>query len=162
MSERNWAKIARARAAGCKIPIIAWEEARRAGIPYYAVCAFLEHESYGGKNVFGHDVMKCHTHIKGQKVTEERYKAYKKARPTCGMQGVGPMQLTWYSFQDKADAMGGCWKRRINVRVGCQLIAAYRKEGNSWHEVAKRYNGSEEYADYHDRLMDKWRRIIRD
>jgi len=24
-----------------------------------------------------------------------------------GMQGVGPTQLTWYAFQDQADALGG-------------------------------------------------------
>jgi hypothetical protein len=159
-SQRALGKIVKARTAGCKRPVIAWGEAERARIPYYVLCAFLEQESSGGKNVFGHDAMKCSADIKGKHVTKRRYEEYKGRRSTCGMQGVGPMQLTFHTLQDEADAMGGCWKPRINIRYGAGLLADYLEQEGSWHAAAKRYNGSEEYANRNDELRRKWRELI--
>jgi hypothetical protein len=160
--ERAAQKIVKARAAGCKRPIVAWTEAARAGVPYYVLCAYLEQESSGGMNVFGHDQMRCSDEIKGMRVTKRRYEAYKQRRPTCGMQGVGPMQLTFHSLQDEADALGGCWRPRINIRYGVGLISAYKEENGSWHDAAKRYNGSEEYADRNDLLRRRWKAALGD
>jgi hypothetical protein len=159
--QRVAAKIVKARTAGCKRPIIAWTEAERAGVPYYILCAFLEQESSGGRNVFGHDSMNCSDDIKGKRVTKARYEEYKRQRPTCGMQGVGPMQLTFHSLQDEADALGGCWKPRINIRYGAGLIADYHNESGSWHDAAKRYNGSEDYAVRNDELRHKWKALLK-
>ena len=43
------------------------------------------------------------------------------------MNGVGPMQLTWYTLQDQADALGGCWKVGPNIRVGCEYLSGLIK-----------------------------------
>lgn len=38
------------------------------------------------------------------------------------MQGVGPMQLTYYTFQDDADRLGGAWRLMPNMRVGFRTV----------------------------------------
>lgn len=138
------AMILRARRAGIVNPIIAHNEARRAGIPYAVLCAVLEQESAGGHNVFGHDDVR--NPIKGGKVTKARYLEYKRYRNMgLGMQGVGPMQLTYYGYQDLADRLGGCWKVRYNIRVGANKIAKdMRRYG--LYSALKAYNGSDAYA----------------
>ena len=61
------------------------------------------------------------------------------------MQGVGPCQLTWFSFQDDADKLGGCWKPQVNMRVGFQRLASLvRTHGDS--VGARMYNGSGDAA----------------
>jgi hypothetical protein len=162
----NLTKIVRARRAGIVRPRRAFIEAARAGIPFYVLCAFLEQETAGGHNIFGHDAMRCGSDIRGRRVTRRRYKRYLRKRgPTCtsgcGCQGVGPLQITYYSLQDEADQLGGCWKPRINLRYGAMLLADYRKVLGSWHAAAARFNGSEEYADRNDALRDKWEQIIK-
>jgi hypothetical protein len=160
LSGRALAQVSKAKLAGCRLPVIAWNEAHRAGIPFHILCAFLEQESSGGMNVFGHDPMRCSEDIQGRSVTKRRYETYRSNRERCGMQGVGPMQLTFHTLQDGADAMGGCWKPKINVRFAAQLLDGYRKETGSWHEAAKRYNGSEAYAVKNDLLREKWRVLL--
>ena len=154
-------RINRARDAGCLRPVTAFIEARKAGIAFYILCAFLEQESSGGLNVFGHD----NTIFAGAgKVTKSKYLAYLKERDAIPgqrrMQGVGPLQLTWYEFQDGADELGGCWKPRINIRYGATLLANYRKSLGSWFDAAERYNGSREYAVRNEELREKWRKVI--
>src|SRR4051812_2834819 len=98
-------------------------EAKAAKIPLSYALASVEKESGRGYNVFGHDAVR--NPIKGGAVTKERYLAYKKYRKQgLGMQGVGPLQLTWWETQDQADALGGCWKPKYNLRVGLQMVAA--------------------------------------
>lgn len=160
LSGRAVAQISKATLAGCKRSAIAWNEAKRAGLPFNILCAFLEQESSGGMNVFGHDPMRCSEDIMGQRVTKRRYEAYKADRERCGMQGVGPMQLTFHTLQDAADEMGGCWKPKINIRFAAQLLVSYRKETGSWHDAAKRYNGAEAYAVKNDALREKWRVLL--
>ena len=67
-------------------------------------------ETSGGANIFGHDT----TIFAGAgEVTKSKYLAYKKQRGPKGeggMQGVGPLQLTFFTLQDEADDRGGCWK----------------------------------------------------
>ena len=113
---------------------------RAADIPFYVGCAFLVQETGGGRNVFGHDP----TVFAGAgKVTREKYLAYKHVRQHTGeMQGVGPMQLTWWSYQDRADRLGGAWRPYPNMLVGFRQLAALHDATGSWRAAAHDYNGS--------------------
>jgi hypothetical protein len=151
----------RARLNGVKIRVRAWREARRARIELAALCAFLEKESSGGENVFRHDIS---VFSGAGGVTKPKYLAYKRERDALlpngprRMQGVGPMQLTWWEFQDRADELGGCWRPGVNVRAGCEVIADLRRQGLGWWHVAKRYNGTDAYANDFVEKLRKWRR----
>lgn len=148
-----------ARANGCVVPVIAWNAATATGIPYWAVCAFLEQESAGGHNVFGHDP----GWFSGAgEVTAEKYAAYKAGRAQHNAQGVGPMQLTWPPYQDQADSLGGCWQPRFNVLTGCQILAGFIADGDTWHEAAHRWNGSETYAVQMDAKFTRWQALLKD
>jgi hypothetical protein len=129
----------------------------QAGIPFYVACSFLVQETGGGRNVFGHDP----TIFSGAgEVTEEKYLAYRAERDATGKyQGVGPMQLTYGPFQDMADQAGGCWKPYVNMLIGFQILAGYRREGD-WHYAAKRYNGSESYAVEMDARFAEWKQLL--
>jgi hypothetical protein len=134
-------RVARARRHGIVHPLWALLEARRAGVPYSLACALLMRESGGGRNVFGHDPTIC---VGWGAVTRAKYRLYLSERKRSGnrlMQGVGPLQLTWWSTQDAADREGGCWKWRPNVRVGLRSLAALIREHGHWAGIA-RYNGS--------------------
>jgi len=132
-------RVDAARRAGCTMADAARRATRDAGIPYYVGCAFLLQESGGGRNVFGHDP----TVFAGAgEVTRSKYLAYKKVRQRTGlMQGVGPMQLTWYSYQDRADRLGGAWKPYANMLVGFRHLAALHRSTGSWTTAAHEYNG---------------------
>jgi hypothetical protein len=136
---RNVALAVKANRRGAKYSLRIVLECRRANIPVSLGFAFIEQES-GFRNVFGHDPV-ANT-VKGGKVTRSRYREYLRQRKAGrGMQGVGPAQLTWYEFQDQADALGGCWVPRHNIRVGFALVASLVKQ----HGMAKgieKYNGS--------------------
>lgn len=98
------------------------------GLPLAAAAALLEQESGGGRNVFGSDgVPTGGAYVKGAEVTEQSYRAYRRALAagTAGQQGVGPCQLTAVGFQDQADQLGGCWVPRANCTVGFRLLAGY-------------------------------------
>jgi hypothetical protein len=60
--------------------------------------------------------------------------AWRTAGPTGrgGMQGVGPAQLTYYSYQDDADKEGGCWKPRQNIRIGLRLLKSNIRRLGEW------------------------------
>lgn len=157
-------KIARARRAGIRIPVVAFVAARRAGIPYWMACAFLMQESGGGQNVFGHDPT---IFVGAGEVTKKKYLQYKAERIRTGkMQGVGPMQLTWWEYQDQADALGGCWRPYYNCLVGFKIIRKYLDSGMSAQQAATRYNGSGPQAEAYGRRMvdrfEEWRNIILD
>lgn len=142
---------------------IIWE-ARRVGLPLSYAMASLEKESAKGLNVFGHDPVK--NPIKGGPVTESRYRAYKRYRQQgLGMQGVGPMQLTYYTIQDDADHQGGCWKPAINMRVGFKLIKTLIDQHHGRiHEAIKAYNGvgpaAEAYADDWAKKQAHWHKYL--
>jgi hypothetical protein len=112
-------------------------EARRAGIPVSLGFALVEQES-GFRNVFGHDPT---IYVGAGKVTKSKYLAYKRARGTRHMQGVGPCQLTWWQTQDAADALGGCWVPRHNIRQAFATLARNIK-ANGLHDGVRAYNGS--------------------
>jgi hypothetical protein len=133
-------------------------EARAAGISPALALAMLEQES-GGKNVFGHDPT---IYVGAGTVTKDKYIAYRAKRRASGnrlMQGAGPLQLTWWEFQDGADALGGCWVVKYNLRYGYRRLAILIKQYGTWIGV-ERYNGSGPNAQayrrsVHDRY-NKW------
>lgn len=115
------AKIARAH--GFHYTRTIAKEAQRAGLDYDLAFALVQQESGDGSNVFGHDPT---IFVGAGKVTRRKYQAYKRQRGDHGqggMQGVGPVQLTYYTFQDRADQLGGCWRGSRNIRVGFQDLA---------------------------------------
>ncbi len=145
--------IERLRGGGIVMPKACVAEAARAGLRLELAAALLEKESAGGHNVFGHDRDRSGKYIfpardGSVKVTKELYLQYKRRRVASGdkaMQGVGPCQLTWFSFQDDADKLGGCWKPQVNMRVGFQRLASLvRTHGDS--VGARMYNGSGDAA----------------
>jgi hypothetical protein len=79
------------------------------------------------------------------------------------MQGVGPLQLTWWATQDAADKIGGCWVPKNNIRIGFHLLASLIKNYDTKGGV-RRYNGAgpraEAYADSVLARRDKWHRRL--
>jgi len=153
-------KILKARANGIKIPYRAMLASEKTGLPFPALCAVLEKESAGGMNVFGHDPT---IYAGAGTVTKEKYLAYKARRGPQGrggMQGVGPMQLTWYSYQDQADAIGGCWKPLPNMIVGARLLKSYWDASHNWVTVGTRYNGAVSYGQDLAAKVRKWENLL--
>jgi hypothetical protein len=148
-----------AAANGNKIPYQTMRAADITGVPFHVLCAFLEQESAGGKNIFGHDP----TIFAGAGyVTKKKYLAYKAERKRTGkMQGVGPMQLTWFTFQDEADALGGCWRPIYNVQVGARIICDYYKTSKNWAAVGQAYNGSARYGQEIVVKINKWAKLLK-
>ncbi len=155
-------RVQAARRAGCTMAQTARRATRAADIPLYVGCAFLVQETGGGRNVFGHDP----TVFAGAgKVTRSKYLAYRHVRRRTGeMQGVGPMQLTWWSYQDRADRLGGAWKPYPNMVVGFRHLAALHHATGSWRSAAHEYNGggamATAYADQMSRRFDRMRSAI--
>lgn len=120
------------------------DEASKAGLPISLGFALAEQETTTCRNVFGHDPVR-NPAPKGGKVTKDRYLAYKRWRKQgLGMQGVGPLQLTWYATQDAADRLYkgfGCAVVRYNLRVGFRTLAALIRT-YGYVDGIRRYNGS--------------------
>lgn len=142
--------VSRYKRAGMLYPVRTAMAAKEAALEQSIAASILIQESGGGHNVFGHDP----TIFGGAGVvTEAKYRAYKAERRKSGnklMQGVGPCQLTYYTYQDEADAIGGCWRILCNMRIGFHLLAEHiRKDG--LHAGIAAYNGTgpaaEHYAD---------------
>lgn len=120
--------------------------AAKAGLDLAVAAAMLEKESGGGDNVFGND---AGTTVKGGPVTEARYKAY-LADVRAGRSnrnGVGPTQLTYGPFQDRADARGGCWRWEVNLAVGFEILAGYVRECGV-RDAGALYNGGKRYDQF--------------
>lgn len=147
------------RAAGARYEQAIVRESRRHGVPVSLICAVLEAET-GFRNVYGHD--KVRNPIKSPPrgllaVTAANYRQYlHHRRQGLGNQGVGPMQLTSPHLQDRADALGGCWKTAPNIRVGVEYLAANIQRLGLYKGVAA-YNGSTAYADKVLPLEKRWR-----
>jgi hypothetical protein len=151
----------RAKAHGARFSLRIIIEARRAGLPVSLGFALVEQES-GFANTFGHDP----TIFAGAgTVTKAKYLAYKAKRGANGrggMQGVGPCQLTFYTYQDRADKLGGCWVARHNIHVAfTDLAAMVAKHGES--KGLAVYNAGEagwrngrEYAHSVQQRQAKW------
>lgn len=133
--------VALLRAHGVVNPLYTLQAAGKAKLPLAYALACIEKETGKGHNVFGHDPT---IYVGAGTVTRAKYTAYKRARVASGnrmMQGVGPCQLTWWSTQDAADRIGGCWHPLYNMTVGFTALAALiRKYGPE--KGAAAYNGS--------------------
>jgi hypothetical protein len=133
--------VPKLRRVGIKMPFRMLAAAHKTAIPPSLAASVLMQETSGGANVFGHDP----TIFAGAgKVTKAKYSAYKKQRGPKGhggMQGVGPLQLTFYAFQDEADERGGCWKPYVNMLVGFEHLADDIRR-NGLHAGVKAYNSS--------------------
>jgi hypothetical protein len=135
----------RLRRNGIKIPLRLIAAAARAKCPLADACAMLMMETGGGTNEYGHDPVR--NPIKSPPggallVTEKNYLAYRHYRVLgYGMQGVGVAQLTWYSFQDQADAYGGCWKIDAQLRVALEHLTALIRRYGEW-GAFRAYNGT--------------------
>lgn len=126
--------------------------------------AILLQETGGGRNVFGHDPYIKPTRLlnwlKGRKVTRARYAYYKRQRRRGhGMQGVGPMQLTWFSFQDTADAKGGSWRPYVNMQVGFGILAAHIAGKEMFDGVASYNGGGQAANDYARQVLHRRERV---
>lgn len=150
--------IQKLRKLGIVIPVRMLKATREAGLPISLAASVLTQESGGGHNVWGHDPTifvggydAKNKHNYGPNVTKNGYLAYKAQRGSAGqygMQGVGPCQLTYFAFQDKADEAGGCWDVLANMRVGFQSLAAnIRRDG--LHAGVAAYNGSGPAAEHY-------------
>jgi hypothetical protein len=152
----------RARRHGARHALRIAREARRAGLDPALAFALVERES-DFRNVFGNDPVRS-PQVRGEPVTRGGYLRYRELRDRGhGPQGVGLTQLTWPSFQDEADGMGGCWKTRTQLRVGFRVLAGHiRARGE--HDGVAAYNGTgpraERYADEVLRLRARWERIL--
>lgn len=145
-------------------PLWTIRAARAAKLPLPLACALLEQETGGGRNVYGHDRDRSGKVIwHGQSgtvpVTRENYRDYLAFRKRTGlMQGVGPLQLTWWSIQDEADERGGCWKPLPNMQVGFSHLATLIRR-NGLRLGVRAYNGSGPQADaYADSVLAKTRK----
>jgi hypothetical protein len=126
-------------------------EARSAGLSQSLGLALRTQETgiKGDGNVFGHDA--SGNHVGAGRVTKAKYLAYKKKRGSTGrggMQGVGPLQLTYYTFQDEADRLGGCWIVRWNYYVGFRDLAHLIRMYGSEHHALAVYNGGSANPNY--------------
>lgn len=101
------------------------EEARRAGLRLPLAAALVQEES-NYRNVFGKNRYGERTNpVLGGPVTEARYRSMRRALARgYGRQGVGPTQLTSVELQDEADALGGAWVPRYNIRVGFRYLSS--------------------------------------
>lgn len=143
---------------GIKNPYRAFRVSKETGLPYAVLCAILEKESAGGANVFGHDGGATGWASGWGRVTKRKYLRYKRGRQAGkGMQGVGPMQLTWWEFQDRADERGGCWKPYVNMVVGSEILHNYWNRYGNWKQVGERWNGAAEYGEDLAAKIREWR-----
>jgi hypothetical protein len=149
--------VDRMRAAGIVVPARALRAARAAKLELATACGVLMQETNGGRNVYGHDPT---IFVGAGVVTPENYAEYKRQRDGLGpahrrMQGVGPVQLTWWETQDEADAEGGCWDPETNMRVGFRHIAAAISQHGLF-EGLRAYNGAGLGAErYATQVLDK-------
>ena len=131
---------------------------RATKVPVALLCAMIETET-GFQNVFGGDNVANPIKSRGRpylKVTKPLYQEYLRNRKKgLGQQGVGPMQLTTGSYQDRADKLGGCWKPGPNIMVGAQvLVEKTRTVGGGVRNGVKAYNSWSPAGDhYADKLV---------
>ncbi len=135
---------------------------RATKVPVALLCAIVETET-GFQNVFGSDNVRNPIKSRGRpflKVTKPLYDEYLRNRKKgLGQQGVGPMQLTTASYQDRADKLGGCWKPGPNIMVGAQvLVEKTRAVGGGLRDGVKAYNFWGPPGDaYADKVMPRYR-----
>jgi hypothetical protein len=160
---RDFALARTAKKHGANYSLRIIMEARKAGIPISLAFALIEQES-NFRNVFGHDPTdSIPDSWKGTEVTKNKYAHYKDRRTVHGMQGVGPAQLTWWEYQDKADQRGGAWKPQHNISVAFEHLGSLIKSKGLREGIAA-YNGSgpaaDKYAEQVLQRQQKWHKRL--
>jgi murein DD-endopeptidase MepM/ murein hydrolase activator NlpD len=144
-------------------------EAKANKLPVSLVCAVLDKES-DFQNIYGRDNGRNPNPIRsprgaGLVCTEANYKEYLRHRKSGkDANGVGPMQLTSPSFQERADKLGGCWKVGPNIAIGCAVLREKIDAAGSLRKGVRNYNGSgpaaEAYATDLLKIQATWRQIL--
>ena len=127
-------------------PLLTVAALRNANIKPQTAAALLSKETANGSNIFGCDHGPCGDGPPycRQNVTERRAK---RLRASDFSNGVGPTQLTFEGYVDRARRAGGEWKPYVNMVTGFRIFRElFEAEGNSIWGAAKRYNGRAEYA----------------
>lgn len=125
-------------------PEITIRAAAQAGLELASACTMLIGESGGGRMVWGSDgVATGGTYVKGGPVTQANYLAYRSAMKAgrIGRQGVGDAQLTSAEYQDRGDALGGCWDPYANQLSGFTGLSRLQR-AYGLQQGFRRYNGS--------------------
>jgi hypothetical protein len=144
---------------------------RKTGAPVALLCAIAHHETTF-RNIYGRDRGRRPNPVrspdppKALVVTRENYRRYLKARNSgFDANGVGVMQLTSHSYQDRADKLGGCWRPDVNILVGAQVILEkIQSQGGNLRQGIRAYNGegeaAEKYADNVLHTMRLWQQRL--
>ena len=116
------------------------DEAKSEDLDLALACALVEQES-GGYNIFGCELGPvddrppyCH-----HQVTRERVQ---KLIASPFMNGVGLTQLTWFTFVEDTEALGGAHEPRNQARIGFRLLRQYL-EKYPYLEALGAYNAGE-------------------
>lgn len=164
--------------AGIRYADVVIRECERNNVPVACVCVLMVKEA--NDNIYGHDLNSC-MNFPGQRVevTRENYLEYLACVAAGGKRnGVGPLQLTYWSLQDEADRRGGCYLPEISIQVGVEHFASLLRSSTTATEAAesgkpiewvafRRYNGgnawterSAAYADHAMTLLPHWQAIV--
>lgn len=170
-NDERYAHIAAAHGMHNSLRALTEARAHNPNVRASIALALLEQESRDGSNVWGHDGPPngATSHLGGKVVTEGDYRAYKhrrdmNGRGSGGMQGVGPLQVTWWEFQDQADRLGGCWIPEHSIKVCINLVAALIKDNGERKGLAV-YNGGAthpnyKYADQVLARVERWHKLL--
>ena len=125
---------------GFKNPFLMVAAFRKADIKPQTAAALLEKESGKGQNIFGcdHGSHGPTPPYCNQKVTEARAR---KLRSSQYSNGVGPTQLTFKGYVDKARKRGGEWRPYVNMWTGFEIVGNNIRACGSVQEGAAQYNG---------------------
>lgn len=138
-------------------PSLVVKEARKANLHLTDALAMLEQETgIPQKNIFGCDwgpgLLFCHLRVTRKRIR----KLIKDGRA----QGVGWTQITYQGFVAAAQAMGGAWRPKNQMREGFKVLADLIKQYGD-QEGHARYNGSgplaEQYGRDSIRLKNIWK-----
>lgn len=147
-------------------PEITLRAAAQAGLELASACTMLIGESGGGRMVWGSDRVETGgTYTKGGPVTQANYLAYRSAMRAgrIGRQGVGDAQLTSAEYQDRGDALGGCWDPYANQLSGFTGLARLQR-AYGLQDGFRRYNGSGPAAERYGRdkiaQRNQWAAIL--
>lgn len=146
---------------GFKHPYLTVAALRRANIKPQTAAALLKKESGKGRNIFGCDLgpgrQFCH-----QNVTEARVrKLLANVRAGQASNGVGPTQLTWPGYIERAQRAGGAHRPYVNMVTGFSIFRENVDRGGSLWAGAKLYNGAAEYADDFVTERGRWASRLR-
>lgn len=142
-------------------PLLTVAALREANIKPQTAAALLSKETTDGSNVFGCDHGACGDAPPycRQNVTEHRAR---RLRDSDLSNGVGPTQLTFEGYVDRARRAGGEWKPYVNMLTGFRIFRElFEAEGDSIWGAAKRYNGGGEYANDLVRRRGAYERKLR-